>query len=709
MSRRPTNPFSPDQPIAEEERFYGREDAIERIEDSLEAGERLFLVYGTPRIGKTSLLFRLRSRLAGRGTPVYVDLGAMADSPMRDLLWHIVLEAHSQIHHGREATPELSRDAFQSEPDYLQRELLPSWRRLLHGRPLIILLDGLELSRLGGGAWAELILRLRELVREEDLVVVAAVRGASTQRKEPAPALRGLPYLDLEPLTEVQTEELLVGTARYQLGFDYDALRRIHLLTGGHPYLVHVFGAELYRRLAPFGQVTIHIVGDMAPAVVGVASHLFAEEWDRLSREAQIVLATIGSMQGYRGTVGPWDAVVHLRRAGVERSPQAMEEALQELCGERVARWLGGSTYALRVELVRSWLADAHPLPEVLFGPRARRREPKAPRRRLAVDWGALLLWAGLGLAALVVARLWTSRSGSSSAIVPVPTLTLVRPTPRPTATRVPLPGRIAYMMQASPTEPWSIWTMRDNGTDPVRLSDGTSEDTMPAWSPDGTRVAFISSRSGNRDLWVMNADGTRLENVTRSGADEWTPAWSPDGLEIAFASYRDGNWEIYVCKPDGSQLRRLTKHGAADYAPSWSHDAGQLAFVSERDGNPEIYVINRDGTDLRRLTENQVTDLSPRWSPDGALIAFESYRDGNMEIYVMAPDGSNPRNVSGQPESDEHGPSWSPDGKWITYYSNADGSWDIFVMLADGSQKTNLTMSPAVEQAPAWQRAPDQ
>ncbi|MCL6432140.1 MAG: ATP-binding protein, partial [Anaerolineae bacterium] len=302
MSRRPTNPFTPDQPIRQEERFYGREDAIEWVEDGLDTGQRFLLIYGTPRIGKSSLLYRLQSRLAAKGTSVYVDLRQARESPPGDLLWRLVLEVHSSIHHGKGSTPELSQEAFLSDPGYLERELLPSWRRFLHGRPLILLMDGLELADLAEGAGAELVLRLRDLVgREPDLAVIAAVRGSSTEQREPAPVLRGLPAMDLEPLTEVQTEELLVGMARYQLGFDYDAIRRIHLLTGGHPYLVHLFGAELYRRLAPFGQVTIHVVTEMVPLVVEAASEFFKAEWTLLSREAQIVVAALGSMRGYRG------------------------------------------------------------------------------------------------------------------------------------------------------------------------------------------------------------------------------------------------------------------------------------------------------------------------------------------------------------------------------------------------------------------------
>ena len=699
------NPFTPDQPATEEERFFGREDVIEWVDDRLSAGERLLVIYGTPRIGKTSLLYRLRARLAGHAAVAYVDL-AGAEGTAAEMLWRLVSGVHAQLGEGRDEWPALRRDAFLAAPERLRSELLPLWRQTLRGRPLALLVDSLELARLNEGPWAELVLGLRELAaKEADVWVVLAVSGASTEPAGPVPALRGLPARDLEGLNDDQAEELLVGLARFQLGFDYDAIRRICALSGGHPYLLHLFGAELYRRLAPMGQVTIHTVGDLLPAVLSAAEPLFTAAWERLARDEQITLAAIGSQAGYQGTVTPWDVVVLLRKHGVTRSSGAVEQSLQELCKHRILHWLGGSGYTLRMELWRAWLAGAHPLVEVLTGKRPRPAAETPARPRLSIDWTGVFVWGAVAAAILVVARVWASRN-RAAAVVPLPTVATTS-VPRPTPTRVVLPGKICYMAQATPHDPWGLWVMSDDGSDPVRLSDGTSDDSLPAWSPDGTRIAYVSNRDGNRDIWVMNADGTHRENLTRTAADEWTPAWSPDGASIAFASNRDGNWELYVAKADGTSPQRITWSPAADYAPSWSPDGKRIAFVSERDGNPEVYVVNRDGSGLQRLTKDAATDLSPHWSPDGTRIAFETYRDGNMEIYTMAPDGSDLRNISNEPGADEHGPAWSPDGKWITFYSNRDGSWDIFKMRADGSQKTNLTQGPAIEQAPAWQPAP--
>ena len=701
-----SNPFTPDQPATEEERFFGREDVIEWIDDRLVAGERQIAIYGTPRIGKTSLLYRLRSRLASHAIAAYIDLAA-AQGPAVEMLWGLISEVHAQLGAGREEWPTLRREAFLAQPERLGSELLPLWRQVLRGRPLALLVDGLVQARLNEGPWAELVLRLRDVVaREADLWLVLAVSGASSAPGGLPPALHGLRGRDLEGLAESEAEELLVGLARFELGFDYDAIRRIYTLSGGHPYLLQLFGAELYRRLAPMGQVTIHAVGDLLPTVISAAEHLFRPAWEALARDEQVVLAAIGSLPAYQGTVTAWDVVVLLRKGGVTRSINAVEQSLQELGRHRILHSLGGGGYTLYMDLWRPWLASVHPLVEVLTGKRPRRDVGTPARRHISIDWTGVLVWGAIAVAILIVARLWASR-GRAPAVVPLPTVVTDTPVPRPTATRVVLPGKICYMAQATPHEPWCLWIMNDDGSDPVRLTDGTSDDTLPAWSPDGKRIAYVSNRAGNRDIWVMNADGTHRENITRTPADEWTPAWSPDGASIAFASNRDGNWELYIAKADGTSPQRITWSPAADYAPTWSPDGKRIAFVSERDGNPEIYVVNRDGSGLQRLTKSESTDLSPRWSPDGTRIAFETYRDGNMEIYTMAPDGSDLRNITAEPGSDEHGPTWSPDGKWIAFYSNRDGSWDIFKMRADGSQKTNLTQGPAIEQAPAWQPGP--
>jgi hypothetical protein len=394
VPRPSTNPFTPNAPVDEEERFFGREDVLEWPVDCFAAGQRFLLVYGTSRVGKTSLLLRLRTKLVSKAHAVYVDLAALPQGPTRELLWSIFSQAHQQLGEEHGTAPAPSHESFVEGDGYLLQELLPAWQQALRGKPLALLVDGPDLEQYQGGTWADLVLRLRELVEQApDLRVVLTIRGASTQLKEAVPALRGLPHWDLDYLSEEQTEELLVGVARYQLGFDYDALRRIHFLTGGHPYLVQLYGSEVHRHLAPYGQVTIHAISDLVPEVVTASEPLFAQEWGSLAREAQVVLAAIGSMHGYSGTVTPWDIVLVLRRAGASYAAEKVEAALQELCDRRIVRWMGGSAYTMRLELWRSWLAQAKPLQEVLHGKRQRRRRKARAPRTSAVDWGAVLPW----------------------------------------------------------------------------------------------------------------------------------------------------------------------------------------------------------------------------------------------------------------------------------------------------------------------------
>lgn len=142
--------------------------------------------------------------------------------------------------------------------------------------------------------------------------------------------------------------------------------------------------------------------------------------------------------------------------------------------------------------------------------------------------------------------------------------------------------------------------------------------DELPAVSPNGATLAFIRNTvSGGAvtasTLYMVNADGTNVRSVI-AGVARQTPAWSPDGTKLAFVHAKDGNQEIYIAAADGSNPQRLTNDPAADFAPVWSPDSSKLIFASARDGNNELYQINADGTGLLRLTNNTVSDIPYGW-----------------------------------------------------------------------------------------------
>jgi Tol biopolymer transport system component len=172
--------------------------------------------------------------------------------------------------------------------------------------------------------------------------------------------------------------------------------------------------------------------------------------------------------------------------------------------------------------------------------------------------------------------------------------------------------GTIAFMTDGSMGT--GIAAMNEAGGQQRLILEGYLR--QPAWSPDGSRIAFVCLFGDMPEICVANRDGTSMTYLT-SGPDEyWSPAWSPDGQKIAFSSLRAGNSEIYVMNADGSGVVRLTFDEGADGEPAWSPDGEWIAFVSWRDGNAEIYLMRADGSGQTRLTDNPALDGSPAWQP---------------------------------------------------------------------------------------------
>jgi len=256
------------------------------------------------------------------------------------------------------------------------------------------------------------------------------------------------------------------------------------------------------------------------------------------------------------------------------------------------------------------------------------------------------------------------------------------------------------------------IYTIKVNGTSPVRLTSDPATDGEPAWSPDGQRIAFQSDRDGNEEIYVMNPDGSGVQRLTTDPAADGSPAWSPDGSKIAFTSTRDGNAEIYVMNADGTNPTRLTTDPAIDQDPAWSPDGTKIAFTSYRGGVTAIYVMNADGSGLGRLTDGPF-DLQPAWSPDGAKIAFTSgvcyYYECAFDVYVVSATGSSRTRLTGVGWSFPNSPEWSSDGGKIVFrgggtycdvYDCVDYS-TILIITADGTVMTTVTDSYDFD--PAW------
>lgn len=205
------------------------------------------------------------------------------------------------------------------------------------------------------------------------------------------------------------------------------------------------------------------------------------------------------------------------------------------------------------------------------------------------------------------------------------------------------------------------------------QLTDNGRSNYLPAWSPDGTRIVYVSGHVGfdSHEIRIINADGTGDTSLTDNDVQEYGVAWSPDGATLAFGSKQGGDeLSIYTMNPDGSQQQPLAT-AAAGHSPSWSPDGRRIVFTSERDGQADIWVMDADGGNQRPLITGEGWDYLPAWSPDGSQIAFTSTRDGDAAIFVAAAGGGELTRVSGRDVIADVA-AWLPDSTGLIFHGLA-------------------------------------
>jgi len=261
------------------------------------------------------------------------------------------------------------------------------------------------------------------------------------------------------------------------------------------------------------------------------------------------------------------------------------------------------------------------------------------------------------------------------------------------------------------------LFVLSDTGTKIIEvLKSDTSDETMPDWSPDGSRIVLASNLAGNYDIYIVNADGSGepLQLTKHTGAD-MHPAWSPDGAKITFEAKRDeGDWNVWVVDVDGSNLRNLTANSSADDGnPDWSADGTQIVFSSNRGNDFDIYLMNVDGSgEPLQLTSLPGDEYHPDWSPDGKRIAFRglSPTAENFQLYVMDSDGWSPEPLFSSQANDDT-PDWSADGQRIAFASDRAnpssrtqaGKYDIYLYDLSNGEIVQVTQGDKDVRYPAW------
>ena len=154
------------------------------------------------------------------------------------------------------------------------------------------------------------------------------------------------------------------------------------------------------------------------------------------------------------------------------------------------------------------------------------------------------------------------------------------------------------------------------DGFNPRRVTVNRKLNILPAWSPDGRSLAYVSYRTGGPDIFRASIFEGRSANLTNGAGQNFAPSFSPDGKRIAYASTRSGNMEIWIANADGGGARKVTASPAADTAPTWSPTGAEIAFTSDRTGSPQLYVMDSEGLNVRRLTNVGNWNDAAAWNP---------------------------------------------------------------------------------------------
>ncbi|ACL04836.1 WD40 domain protein beta Propeller [Desulfatibacillum aliphaticivorans] len=245
------------------------------------------------------------------------------------------------------------------------------------------------------------------------------------------------------------------------------------------------------------------------------------------------------------------------------------------------------------------------------------------------------------------------------------------------------------------------IFACEYDGFDPQQLTSGSKIALSPAWSGDGTHMAYVSYADGPPEIFIRNLAQKRGVKVAYKGINV-TPAWDPTRFALAATLSLNGDQEIYSLTGNGKIIKKLTNNWGIDVSPSYSPDGKRMAFVSNRGGSPQIYIMELDTGQTSRVTFDGKYNSAPAFSPRGDRIAYCGMVDGTFDVFTVRTDGTDLQRLTDHPGDDEE-PSWSPDGTLIAFSTTREGKAKIYVMTSHGTDQRKLLELEGAQTQPAW------
>lgn len=259
--------------------------------------------------------------------------------------------------------------------------------------------------------------------------------------------------------------------------------------------------------------------------------------------------------------------------------------------------------------------------------------------------------------------------------------------------------SRIAYINKTK--NRFALQVADADGVNAQTVVSSSEPIISPAWSPDGTRIAYVSFEKKKPIIFIQSlTTGQRITLANFKGNNS-APAWSPDGTKLAIVLSHSANSQLYTINADGTGLKQITRSSAIDTEPHWSPDGKWIYFTSDRGGNPQIYKVSSLGGEAQRITFQGEHNLSPHFSPDGKSLVMVRKDGGKYSIAVQDLVSGQVQVLSdgGQDES----PSFAPNGRVILYATRTGGRGALAAVSSDGRVKQRLSESGGDIREPSW------